>query len=87
MSSPAGSQIQTQFSRHIESTLHSRKYIETTAHYLLHYHYFTYERSTLLNSIKEIGPINLTKSDFCKINILFLTIDVYSKNKYRHVKR
>ena len=73
MSSPAGSQIQTQFSRHIESTLHSRKHIET-AH-------------SLLNSIKEIGPINLTKSDFCKINILFLTIDVYSKNKYRHVKR
>ena len=37
---------------------------------LLDYHYFTSERGTLLNSIKEIGPINLTKSDSCVINIV-----------------
>ena len=59
-----------QFSRHIESALHLWKGIGTTFHYLLHYHCFTDERSTLLNSIKEIGPTNLTKNDSCITNIL-----------------
>ena len=54
----------------IESALHLWKDIETKCHYLLHHHYFTTERSTLLNSIKEIGPTTLTKSDSCITNIL-----------------
>ena len=58
--------------RHIESTLHLWKDIETTSHYPLHYHYLTSERSTLLNSIKEVGPINLTKNDSCKIDSCLL---------------
>ena len=36
-----------QFSRHIESTLHLWKDIETTSHYLVLYDNFTNERSTL----------------------------------------
>ena len=58
------------FSRQIDSALHLRKDIETVSHYLLHCHYFANERSTLLNSIKEIGPINLTKGDCFVTNTL-----------------
>ena len=49
--------------------LHWWKDIDTSSHYLLHYHYFTNERSTFLNSIKEIGPTNLIKSDSYITNI------------------
>ena len=54
----------------IESALHLWKDIETKSHYPLHHYYFTTERSTLLNSIKEIGPTTLTKSGSCITNIL-----------------
>ena len=46
------------------------KDIEIASHYLPHYLCFTNKRSTLLNSRKEIGPTNLTKSDSCMTNIL-----------------
>ena len=44
--------------------------------------YLTNESSTLLNSIKDIGPTNLTKSDSIITNFFSLTISVYSKNEY-----
>ena len=54
----------------IESAVRLWKDIKTTSYYLLYCHSLTNERSTLLNSIKETGSTDLTKSDSCITNIL-----------------
>ena len=51
------------------------KNLATMSHYLLQYHNCTNEESTFLDSIKEIGPLNLTKSYSYVTSILLLDIN------------
>ena len=83
MSSPSshlrGHNLNTIFKTY-QSAQYLWKGIETTSHYLLCQHNFSNERSTILDSIKEIGFANLTNSDSCITNI-FLSDNSYLLQK------